>query len=75
MRLIKGARWPNRSRGWGPEHRCLGRFRSHSLSGSSDDVALVQIAGIVYGGTGIRRTVTVIPEAGSDVFEVALGWP
>ena len=37
---------------------------SLTLSGSSDNATLVQTAGIVFGGTGSSRTVTVTPAAG-----------
>jgi hypothetical protein len=37
---------------------------SLALSGTSDNATLVRMAGIVFGGAGSTRTVTVTPEAG-----------
>jgi hypothetical protein len=37
---------------------------SLTLSGTSDNATLVRMAGIVFGGAGSTRTVTVTPEAG-----------
>ena len=37
---------------------------SLTLSGTSDNATLVRTAGIIFGGTGSTRTVTVTPEAG-----------